>query len=106
MDVWIQILLRSVGMFFLVLAVIRLLGKRHPAKSSLHFVVYAVVAIIASLIFVGIIGNIVFGIIALAVWATIPVALDYLAVKSKVIHDLVHGKATVMPSWKRPMRIC
>ncbi|MGI6112956.1 MAG: DUF421 domain-containing protein [Mahellales bacterium] len=96
MDDWIQILLRSVGMLFLILAVIRILGKRHPAKSSLHFVVYAVVAIIASLISLGIINNIVFGIIALAVWVAIPIALDYLAVKSKVIHDLIHGRATVL----------
>lgn len=44
----------------------------------------------------GIIGNLVIGLIALAVWGLLPIALEYLALKSKWVHDLLNGKETIL----------
>lgn len=97
MQKWIQILLRSVSMFFLSLTLIRLMGKRNISRiTPFRFVSYIVIAILAGLISANIITNLVYGFIALGVWALFPIALDYLSVKSKWIHDLINGKETVL----------
>jgi uncharacterized membrane protein YcaP (DUF421 family) len=53
-------------------------------------------AIIASLMSVNLISNLALGFIALGVWAVFTIAIDYLSIKSKSIHDLVNGKETVL----------
>jgi len=45
---------------------------------------------------VHIITNLAFGLIALSIWVLFPIALDYLSLKSKWIHDAVNGKETVL----------
>jgi uncharacterized membrane protein YcaP (DUF421 family) len=78
------------------LAVIRIIGKRQPSRMNpFNFANYMVIAVIAALISVNVI-NLVFGLIALAVWVITPIALDYLAVKSKWVHDLINGKPTIL----------
>lgn len=97
MQEWIQILLRSVSLFFLTLLLIRLMGKKNIIRMTpFRFVSYIVVAIIAALISVNIITSLAFGFIALGVWVILPIALDYLSVKSKLVHDLINGKETVL----------
>lgn len=92
-----EILLRSLALFLLVFLVVRLMGKKHPAKMTpFTFVVYSVVAVIAALTALKVIENFILGLLALAVWTLIPLALDYLAARSKVVHDLLHGKETVL----------
>ena len=64
MKTWIKILIRSVGLFFLTLILIRIMGKRQLAKiTSFNFVSYIVIAIIVALISVNIIKNLAFGFI-------------------------------------------
>lgn len=97
MKVWLVILLRSIGLFFLVLIMIRIMGKSHPSKMTpFKFVNYVVIAILAALISINIISNLAFGIIALAVWCIIPIALDYIGMKSKVLYDLFNGKDVLL----------
>ncbi len=92
-----EILLRSLGLFLIVFLLIRVMGKRHPAKMApFTFIVYAVVAVITALTALNIIDNFVFGVLALAVWTLVPVGVDYLASRSKTVHDLVHGKETIL----------
>ncbi len=94
---WIEILLRSIALFLLSLTFIRIMGKRNPSKmTAFNFVNYIVIAIIASLISVNIIKNVAFGLIALSVWILFPIALDFLSMKSKWIHDWVNGKETIL----------
>lgn len=94
---WIVILLRSTFLFFLTLIMVRVLGKRQPSRMNpFSFVYYMVIAIIAALISTNLIRNMVWGSISLAVWILLPIALDYLALKSKWIHDLVNGKPTIL----------
>ena len=97
MPEWIDILLRSLLLFALVLVLVRVIGKKHPAKMSpFSFINYAVIAVIASLTSLKVITNLAFGLVSLAVWSLIPIGLDYLSLRSKAIHDIFHGKETVL----------
>lgn len=97
MQVWLIILLRSILMFFLTLIGVRLMGKRQPARTdAFRFTGYMVIALIAALTALNININLIFGIIALSVWIFLPIALDYLALKSKWVHDLLNGKEAIL----------
>ncbi len=97
MQGWLNILIRSSVLFFVVLVMIRIMGKRHPSRiTPFYFVVYTVISLIVALISVNIITNVVYGVIALGAWAALAIVLDYLALKSKAVHDLVSGKETVL----------
>jgi uncharacterized membrane protein YcaP (DUF421 family) len=97
MQGWLLILSRSTVMFFITFILIRIMGKRQPARMNpFNFVNYTVIALIIALTVMNIITNLAFGLIALSVWVLIPIALDYLALKSKWIHDMLNGKETVL----------
>lgn len=97
MQAWVQILLSSVSLFFLLLFFIRLMGKRNVARMTpFRFVSYIVIAVIAALMSLNLIPNPAFGFIALTVWILFPILLDYLSIKSKWFHDIVNGKETVL----------
>jgi uncharacterized membrane protein YcaP (DUF421 family) len=73
------------------------MGKRQPARMNpFNFVNYTVIAVITTLIVMNIITNLAFGLIALGIWVLIPIALDYLALKSKWAHDIINGKETIL----------
>lgn len=94
---WLLILSRSIIMFFLGLFAVRIMGKRQPARMNpFNFVSYIVIAIIIALTVLNVITNLAFGLIALGVWVLFPVILDYLAIKSKWIHDLLNGKEAIL----------
>lgn len=94
---WIEVLIRSIALFFLTLAFIRIMGKKQIVRMTpFQFVNYAVIAILAALISANLIKNLAFGFIALGVWTLFPIALDYLCIKSKWSHDLIHGKETIL----------
>ncbi|MDF2571161.1 MAG: hypothetical protein K0R55_2765 [Sporomusa sp.] len=97
MQAWVQVLVSSVSLFFLLLLLVRLMGKRNIVRlTPFRFVSYIVVAVIAALMSLNLIENLAFGFIALAVWVLFPIALDYLSLKSKWVHDLINGKETVL----------
>ena len=97
MQMWLQILYRSIALFILVLVATRFLGKRNIAQiPSYKLVSYYAIATIAVLISVNIIKEVAFGLIALGVWVLFPVILDYLSLRSKLLHDLINGKETVL----------
>ena len=96
MQEWIEILLRAILLFGLVLGAVRLMGKRQPSRmTAFQFVNYIVIAIITAFLVLNLIDT-AFGIIALIVWIGLPIALDYLSIKSKLVHDIVHGKETIL----------
>lgn len=97
MQMWLEILLRTISMIILTLVSVRLMGKRNISRMApFHLISYAVIAIIAALISVNVITNIAFGVISLAVWALVPIVFDLLSLKSKWLHDLISGKETVL----------
>jgi uncharacterized membrane protein YcaP (DUF421 family) len=97
MQEWLRVLLSSVLVFFYVFVLTRLMGKRNIARiTPFRLVSYIVIAAIAALLSLDLIPNPAFGLIALGVWTLFPIALDYLSIKSKAVHDLVNGKETVL----------
>ena len=96
MHAWLQILLSSVSLFFLLLLLTRVMGKRNLARiTPFRFVCYIAAAVIAAAISLQLTRPAV-GLVALSVWVLLPIALDYLSLKSKWVHDLVNGKETVL----------
>lgn len=92
-----NILLRSVGFFILVFLVIRLLGKRLSTQlSAFDQIILIIIGAIAAVTTVNLTINPGFGVLALAVWVLLPVAIYYLSLKSKMVRDFVQGKETIL----------
>ncbi|HWR09746.1 DUF421 domain-containing protein [Sporomusa sp.] len=97
MQAWLQVLFSSISVFFLLLLLTRIMGKRNIVRMTpFRFVSYIVIAVIAALISLNLIQNLAFGFISLGVWVLFPIALEYLSLKSKWLHDLINGKETVL----------
>jgi uncharacterized membrane protein YcaP (DUF421 family) len=97
MQNFVVVMLRTIVLFFLTLFIVRIIGKSSLSKATpFKFVSYMVIAIIASLISIGLIPKITFGFIALAIWLLFSIALDYLAMKSKWVHDFINRRETVV----------
>lgn len=94
---WIMLLIRTSVLFFSTLILLRILGKDSPLRMTpFRFVNYMVIAVIIALISTNIITNTVLGFVALGAWIIYTIALDYLGVKSKWIHDLINGRETIL----------
>ncbi|WP_378954119.1 DUF421 domain-containing protein [Pelosinus sp. sgz500959] len=97
MQTWMQILFSSIALFFLLLVLIRLMGKRNIVHmTAFKFVNYMVIAVIIAIMSLNLITDRAFGLIALGVWVLLPIGLDYLSLKSKWIHDIINGKETIL----------
>ncbi len=93
MNIGLIIFLRSIFLFFFTLALTKIMVKRNISKiSPFDFISYVVMSIIVSLISLNIITNFFLGFIALVVWSLLPIALDYICMKSKWAHDVIMGK--------------
>lgn len=96
MQEWAQIFLRSISLFILVWAAVRLMGKRNISQiRPFNFISYIIIALVATLMSLNSI-PLFYGFIVLFVWVALPVALDYLSIKSKVMHELINGKEAVL----------
>lgn len=97
MNSWLIILFNSIVLFFLSLVIAKYMKRKTLAKATpFDFISYAVIAIIIVLISLNIIDNIYFGLTTLAVWALMPIILDYASMKSKWVYNLIHGKERVL----------
>lgn len=97
MENWITTLLRTLIMFFITFALVKAMGKTNLSKiSSFKLVTYIVIGIISALISLNLTPNTIFPFISLVVWILLSVALDYLSIKSKLVHNIVYGKETVL----------
>lgn len=94
---WLLILTRSLILFFLTLILVRVIGKKNMSNiTGFEFISYTVAAILVALLSINIIKNFVFGLVALLVWILLPIALNFAAMKSKWIHDLIYGVETLL----------
>ena len=97
METWVQVLIKSVLIFALLLMAVRFMGKRSIARiTPFHMVSYIVIAVLTALVSANIIVNPVLGLIPLGVWVIGTIVLEYLALKSKAVHDLIYGKEAVL----------
>lgn len=91
------VLLRVIILYFLTLAMIRYMGRTSLWKTTIFkFINYMIIAIMVSLISLGLVPNMAFSFVALGIWFLFSIALDYLSIKSKWVHDLINGKETVL----------
>jgi uncharacterized membrane protein YcaP (DUF421 family) len=97
MNTWLILLFRSIILFFLSLVVARFMKKKSLSNATpFDLISYVAIAIIVTLISLDIIANIYFGLITLAVWAIMPIILDYASMKSKWIYNIINGKERVL----------
>ena len=97
MNSWLIILFNSIVLFFLALVITKYMKKKTLARATpFDFISYAVIAVIITLISLNIVDNIYFGLITLAIWALMPIILDYASMRSKSIYNLIHGKERVL----------
>ena len=97
MDNWLITLFNSVILFFLALVLVRFMKRKSLSKSTpFDFISYVIIAIVITLISLNLIDNIYFGLITLAVWVLIPIALDFAAMRSNWIYNLINGKERVL----------
>lgn len=97
MEMWIQLVIRSVLLFFIVFLLLRLMGKKNILRvTPFHFISYIVVAVLTALLSINMITNVSLGVTTLGMWIALPIALDYLSLKSKWVHDAVNGKPIVL----------
>ena len=97
MPEWINVLLRSTGLFILTLLLVRLIGKRQTSRLTFFdLTTGVVVGVMVAAISLNLVGNLANGLIALAVWTLFPMLIYLLSIKYKAVRDIVQGKETVL----------
>ncbi|WP_123054382.1 DUF421 domain-containing protein [Clostridium sp. JN-1] len=97
MQSWVTVLLRTIIVFFVALAIVRLMGKGSISRAApFKFVSYIVISIIISLVLLGLVTSVSHYLIILVTWIILTFVLDYLSLKSKWFHDFINGKETVL----------
>jgi uncharacterized membrane protein YcaP (DUF421 family) len=94
---WLNIVLRSIGALVYLFILARLIGKRQIRQLTyIEYIVGITIGSIAAFMATEADGPVHHSIIALTIFALIPVGVEWLALKSKVIRDAVEGKPTVL----------
>ena len=97
MSTWLIILFKSIFLFFVAIVITKYRKRKTIARSTtFDLISNSVVAVIIALMSLNIISNFYFGLVALAIWAFMPLALDYAEMKSKTIYNILHGKERVL----------
>lgn len=91
-----NIILRTLGLFVLVLFAVRLMGPRQTAQMTFFDMTSVIIiGFIAGAMVTNLIG-IVPGLIALGVWSILFIGIYLLALKYKVVRDIVQGKEKIL----------
>jgi len=97
MPEWLNILIRSAGLFGATLILVRLIGKKLTARLTFFDLVTGItIGVIVAAISLNLAGNIINGLIALAVWTILPALSYILAIKYKTVRDIIQGSETVL----------
>lgn len=97
MQEWLNILIRTIVVFVALLAVIRLIIRGNTTKlPPFKYLSLTVISVISALISLNIVKNLLLGVLTLAIWIILDIAVDYLAIKSKGFHDFAFGKGIVV----------
>ncbi|MGF9796649.1 DUF421 domain-containing protein [Brevibacillus agri] len=94
---WFNILLRSLGALAYLFILTKIIGKRQIKQLSLiEYIVGITIGSIAAFMATEMDGPIVHSLIAMGVFAFVPVLMEWLTLKSKVLRDFFEGKSTVL----------
>lgn len=96
MPSWLEIALRSFFMIIGIFLLVKLLGKKQISEMSFfEYITGITIGAIAGALSIDRTVPIIYGIISIVIWASIPMIFNFLALKSKRIRDFVEGKETV-----------
>lgn len=94
---WVNILLRSITLVIIMFLLTKWLGKKHLSQLSIFDYINGIVlGGIVAIVTLNVNANFIHGIVALIVWFVIPFIIDYIAMKSKVVRNIVQGTSTVL----------
>ncbi len=96
MLVELNILLRSLVFFLILFSLVKLKGGKNITQSPFLFISYTFLGCIAALSAVRVVPNMLHVLIPLVLWAFMLVALDRLSLSSKMLHDFINGKETIL----------
>src|SRR5699024_11214797 len=96
MPEWLQMILRSIALIFILFALIKLLGKKRSNQLSIFD--YITAFVVSSMGAVIVLDNtlpFLQSLLALSIWLIIPFIVDFISLKSKRFRNFIHGKSTV-----------
>jgi uncharacterized membrane protein YcaP (DUF421 family) len=97
MSDWILIFIRSIIFIVVLIVMTRILGKKQISEISFfEYVSGITIGSIAGEVIMGLDRNIGHGVLAIAVFSSITLLVDVLALKSKKFRDLVEGTGTIL----------
>lgn len=97
MPEWMNVLLRSAGLFIATLILVRLIGKRLTSRLTFFDLVTGItIGVIVAAVSLNLVNNLINGLIALAVWTALPALIYVLSIKYKTVRDIVQGTETVL----------
>lgn len=94
---WLEIVVRALSAFVMLIAITRILGKKQISQLTfLEFVIGITLGELAGFISTDVEENFWHGVIALMVWFIVPLGLEFLVLKSKKLRTLLEGSGRVM----------
>ncbi|MFF2458240.1 DUF421 domain-containing protein [Peribacillus simplex] len=96
MPEWLEIVLRSVFFLIVLFLITKWLGKKQISQLSFfEYVTGITIGNVGAELATKVEGNIVHGVLSILVFAFAPFIAGLLSMKSKIVRDLVEGKATI-----------
>jgi len=97
MPMWGQIIFRSLGALIVLFIMARLLGKKQISQLTFfEYILGITLGELAGFISTDIESHYAYGLIALAVWFTVPFTLEYFSMKSIWLRHLLEGRGRVV----------
>ncbi|NSL53071.1 DUF421 domain-containing protein [Calidifontibacillus erzurumensis] len=97
MSVWIEIILRTLGMLVLLFFAAKISGKKQVAQLSyFDYVTRITLGGVAAIMAVDVDMPYFYGVLVIVVWVGVTYLFDLIALKNKVVRDFIDGKGTVL----------
>ncbi|SFL34064.1 Uncharacterized membrane protein YcaP, DUF421 family [Paenibacillus sp. 1_12] len=94
---WVQIVVRSLGAIAMLFILTRILGKKQISQLTFfEYITGITLGELAGFISTDIENNYMHGVVALLVWALVPLGLELITMKSVTLRGWFEGKGTVM----------
>lgn len=96
MPEWVEVIIRSVSLIVGLFIIAKLLGKKQLSKLSFfEYIVGITIGDIAGTLSMDAELNLANGIISILVWASIPIIISFISLKSSAFQEFIEGKPTV-----------
>ncbi|ALX47302.1 DUF421 domain-containing protein [Lentibacillus amyloliquefaciens] len=94
---WAEILTRSVVFLIVLFLITKALGKKQMSQLDIfQYITGIVIGGIIAIHVTDVTTNVMYGLLALAVWLVIPITIEFMQLKSKRFRNLIQGNGTVL----------